>query len=177
MKIITEELSPEIQEMNEKFFKTSKDLSPRITNSVYYVKLKHLLFNEIVKFCREKIDLRDDLMSIRLLVGEYMSEEDIRELFDNIKNKYINTDADNNICVDYHIESTHIDYGVCLFAIIKRGETLYVKKFIFRFRKGSGGLGLDFSGITNGGTLEPRKDDSKYVKEDILDLLGGGNNV
>ena len=29
----------------------------------------------------------------------------------------------------------------------------------------------------DGGTLEPRKDDPKYVKEDILDLLGGKRNV
>ena len=177
MKIITEEVSPELQQMNEKFFKTYKELSPRITNSVYYVKLKYLLFNEIIKYCKEKIELRNDLLNIQSYVGDFMSEEDIRSIFNDLKNKYNEQDTDNNICIEYHVESTHIDYGVCLFTIIKRGETMYVKKFIFRFRKGSAGTGLDLSGISNGGTLEPRSNDPKYVAEDILDLLGGGKNV
>ena len=48
MEIINEEMNPEIEKINEMYFKMTSDLSPRITNSVYYVKLKYLLFPIII---------------------------------------------------------------------------------------------------------------------------------
>ena len=80
-------------------------------------------------------------------VGEQLSESFIREYLDDLKEKY-NT-VDNNVGLEYHIEQTRIDYGVAVFVIIKR-DTVYCKKFVFRFRKASPTLGV--SGLSNTGT-------------------------
>jgi len=164
--IINEELSNEVQKINEMFITIKPSLDPRVTNSVYYPKLKHLMFSEIVEYCKEKIELRQDLLNLRTYIGDYVSEFDIRTNFDKLKDKYKEI---QDIGLDYHIETTRVDYGVCMFCIIKRGDNIYCKKFIFRFRK-TPDIGLDMSGIASGGSLLPD------IKQDIVNI-GGEDNV
>lgn len=101
---------------------------------------------EIINFCKEFKDIRDDLLYLRAAIGTPLDEGSIRAYFDGLKEKY-NT-VDNNVGIDYHIESTRIDYGVPVFVILKRNE-IYMKKFVFRFKKTdlSGGI----QGLTNAG--------------------------
>lgn len=149
MELIVEEISNEIKEINETIMNVHKSLDPRITNNIYYTRLKYLMFNEIVKFCRERIDLREDLLALRTTIGEFMTEDQIRETFDNLKQKYNSGDIEN-IGIEYHMESTRLDYGVVLFCALKRGDIFNLKKFVFRFRKGnlsSGVPGLDAIGM------------------------------
>lgn len=129
--IICEE-SNEIKKLNEMFVDVSGALPTNIENSIYYPKIKHLLFPEIVSFCKEKTELKADLNILRDLVGEPMSEPEIRQYLDTLKVKY--NGEINNIGIDYHIEQTKFDYGVAVFVIIKR-DTIYSKKFVFRFKK------------------------------------------
>ena len=154
--IIYEE-SKELQTLNEMFVRVEGGLPSKVENSIYYAKLKNLLHKEIVGFTKEKIELRDDLTYLRLSVGEQLTESDIREALDALKNKY-NMD-DNSIGLDYHIEVTRIDYGVALFVVIKRDQ-IYLKKFVFRYRKAnisSGIEGLTQAGVISEGTKEQRK--------------------
>jgi hypothetical protein len=154
--IIYEE-SKELQTLNEMFIRVEGGLPSKVENSIYYAKLKNLLHREIVGFTKEKIELRDDLTHLRLSVGEQLTEADIREALDALKNKY-NLD-NNSVGLDYHIEITRIDYGVALFIVIKRDQ-IYLKKFVFRFRKAnisSGIDGLTQAGVFNESTVEKRK--------------------
>ena len=137
----------DIVKLNEFFIDAKPSLSTNVTNSVYYNKLKHLLHSEIVYFCKEKTELKNDLNMMRMMVGEKLTEESIREYLNGLKEKY---NSDTNICIEYHIESTRIDYGVPTFVIIRRGENVSMKKFVFRFKKNSMIDSLD--GVAPSGT-------------------------
>ena len=52
--------SDDIKKINEMFVDVQPSLSSKITNSIYYNKLKYYMFKEIVDFCRAKIDLKND---------------------------------------------------------------------------------------------------------------------
>ncbi len=171
MEIINEDLSPELKKMNEMFVSVQNSLSPRVTNSVYYNRLKYLMFGEIVKFCKEKIELRNDLLNIRSYIGEFMSEADINRYFTDLKMKY--NGSVHNVGLEYHIETTRIDYGVCVFVIIKR-DNIYVKKFIYRFRKDPQ-IGIESGNLSPIGNLLPEKENQ--VKDDVAKLLGGKEDV
>jgi hypothetical protein len=159
--------SKDLQLLNEMFVRVENSLPEKIENSIYYPKLKQLLFPEIVRFTREKIELRDDLNFFRMNIGENLSDIEIKEYLDGLKEKY-NT-IDNDIGIDYHIEVTRFDYGVPVFVIIKR-DKIYMKKFVFRFRKSniSGGLAtVSQAGIPN----VPLDESKEQRKNRLLDLL------
>ena len=161
------EESREIQQLNEMFVKVERSLPDKIENSVYYPKLKQLLHPEIVRFTREKIELRDDLNFFRMNIGENLSVEEIREYLDALKQKY--NLEDNDIGLDYHIEVTRFDYGVPVFVVIKR-DKIYMKKFVFRFRKSEISAGMkDVSqaGVPN----VPLAETKTERKNRLLDLL------
>lgn len=164
MKIINEELSAPIRDTNEAIISVQPSLGIRETNTLYYPKLKYLMFNEITRFCKEKIDVRNDLLTLRTYIGEFLSEEEIQNILDGLKQKYSEV---QDIGIEYHIEATRHDYGVCVFVIIKRGDIVYCKKFIYRFRK-SVSTGLPFSGISAGGAPLPEKE----IKQDIMTFGG-----
>ena len=130
----------DIIKLNEFFIDAKPSLSTNVTNSIYYNKLKHLLHSEIVYFCKEKTDLKNDLNILRMMVGEKLTEESVREYLNDLKEKY---NADTNIGIEYHIEATRIDYGVPTFVIIRRGDNVSMKKFVFRFKKNSVSTSLD----------------------------------
>jgi hypothetical protein len=136
--IILEE-SREIREINEMFVKVENSLPEKIENSIYYPKLKMLLHPEILRFTKEQIELRDDLNFFRMNIGETLSDTEIREYLDSLKLKY--NSEDNDIGIDYHIEVTRFDYGVPVFVVIKR-DRIYMKKFVFRFKKSGISAGL-----------------------------------
>lgn len=164
---IEEELSPDFKKINEMVVDVLPSLSPIITNSIYYNKLKYYMFSEIVSFCKEKIDLKQDLLSLRVLIGDFLTEQDIRDKLDALKKKYNNNAQ--NVGLDYHIESTRIDYGVVVFCIIKRDD-IYAKKFIFRFRKNPQ-IGLDSSGVSNVGiplSVNEEKEIRKEIYKSII---------
>lgn len=112
---------------------SDSNISDNIERSIFYPRLKQLLFKEINLFCREHISLKADLQFIRMQVGTPMSEQDVRALFEELIRKY-NTTANDNVGVMYHVEKTRFDYGVPVFVIIKRDE-IQAKKFVFRFKR------------------------------------------
>ena len=126
--------------LNEMKLNVKDHLPDKVELSIYYPKLKQQLRSEIFNFCREKIELKEDLNMFRMLVGEYLDEKDIREYLDTLKEKY-NNKNDTFIGIDYHIEATRIDYGVAVFVMIKRSDC-DMKKFVFRFRKKDLGSGI-----------------------------------
>jgi len=138
--VFIEEESKEIKALNEMFVKVFDSLPTSIENSIFYPRLKTLLHMEIRRFTKEQIELRQDLDLLRMNIGEALSEKEIREYLDSLKTKFNSTD--NNVGLDYHIEVTRYDYGVPVFVIIKR-DVIYMKKFIFRFRKTSTTMSLD----------------------------------
>ena len=147
MEVLNE--NPQIIQLNEMVLKVRDSLPRDIENSIYYPKLKNLLHSEIFNFCKEQLELKADLNFFRMSVGQVMSEQEIRDYLDGLKLKY-NGIEDNNVCLDYHIEITRIDYGVPVFVVIKRGNSILMKKFVFRFRKtklDQGLLGLSNAGI------------------------------
>ena len=165
-----EEQSKEITQLNEMFIHVGDSLPSKIENSIFYPKLKVLLHQEILRFFMKSSEaahreLKDDLNLFRLNIGEKLSETEIREYLDTLKNKYNN--ADNNIALDYHIEVTRFDYGVAVWVVIKRAD-IHMKKFIFRFRKVAATMEID--GVNVGGIpLEEGKD---ARKERYLKLMG-----
>ena len=145
MKILNE--NPQITQINEMFVNVQQGLSDEIEGSIYYGKLRNLLHSEILGFCKEQLELKQDLNMFRMMIGQDMNESEIREYLDGLKLKYNN--QDNNIGIDYHIEVTRVDYGVPVFVVIKRNE-IFMKKFVFRFRKkkiSDGVSNLTISGI------------------------------
>ena len=161
MKILEE--STDIQQLNEIFFHVLPSLPTNIENSIYYAKIKTLLHPEIVIFCKEKTELKQDLTFFRMTVGEKMTEKAIREYLDALKNKY-NT-VDNNIGIEYHLEITRTDIGVPVFVAIKRDD-FYIKKFVFRFRKG---LSSSLGDLSNAGILM-LKEETERLKQRQNDL-------
>ena len=126
------EESAQIKELNEMFVNVLPSLPTKVENSIYYRKLRTMLHPEIINYCREHVDLKQDLNFLRMMVGEEITEREIREYLDRLKEKY--NLSDNNCALDYHIEVTRIDYGVPVFVVIKR-DMIYLKKFVFRFLK------------------------------------------
>ena len=136
----------QLNSLNEMFVNVLPNLPSTIENSSYYSRLKTLLMPEIINFCKEFKDIRDDLLYLRAAIGTPLDEGSIRAYFDGLKEKY-NT-VDNNVGIDYHVEATRIDYGVPVFVILKRNE-IYMKKFVFRFKKTD--LSDGIQGLTNAG--------------------------
>ena len=139
--------SEELKTLNETIIRTSDSLDPIIANSIYYPRIKQLMFKEIIDFCKEKTELKNDLLQMQKLIGAKLSEAEIREYLDNLKLKYGMT---SDLGIEYHIESTRVDYGVCVFAIIKRND-IWTKKLVFRFRKASTDT---IFGLSNGGVMD-----------------------
>lgn len=166
--MIIKESSPQLEQLNEMFVRVEGGLSPKVENSIYYAKLKNLLHSEIMRFCKEQIELKDDLTSLRMSIGENVSESDIREAFDALKNKY-NFD-DNNVGLDYHIEATRIDFGVSLFVVIKR-DNIYMKKFVFRYRKSKISHGLE--GLTQSGIFT--EEEERQMRKDRFNGIWKGD--
>ena len=123
---------PDLVSINEMFVNIEPHLPEDIEGSIYYPKLKTLLRSELINFCKEQIELKNDLEILRMNVGQVMSESEIREYLDGLMSKYNSTV--NNVGLSYHIEATRIDYGVPVFVVIKRTE-IFMKKFVFRFKK------------------------------------------
>ena len=154
MKILNENNSPQMQTLNEMFVKVQTSLPTEVEQSIYYAKLKQLLHGEIMQFCKEQLELKQDLNMFRMNVGNALSEEEIREYLDSLKSKY-NAHYDN-VGIDYHIEVTRYDYGVPVFCVIKRNE-IFMKKFVFRFKKSDQTKGIN--GLSNAGV--PTKEGDK----------------
>ena len=146
MKILNEQEHPQLQTLNEMIVNVHSSLPKETEQSIYYAKLKQLLHGEIYDFCKEQIEMKQDLNFFRMNVGNVMEESEIREYLDGLKDKY-NTHYDN-IGLEYHIEVTRYDFGVPVICVIKRGQ-IHMKKFVFRFRKKSASTSLD--GISNAG--------------------------
>jgi hypothetical protein len=183
MNIIEEESSDDIKKLNEMYVTLVPSLSPGVTNSIYYNKLKYLMFNDIVQYCKEKLELKSDLLNLRSYIGDYLSEDDIEKYLDSLKKKY-NGSADplyQNIGIEYHIETTRIDYGVAVFCVIKRDD-IYMKKFVFRFRK-TPLAGLDIANLTNANMPLPSTPETRAAE--YAELMGtdrpkeerGGHNA
>ena len=124
--------SGQILQLNEMFVQNPDSLPTGIEESIYYPKLKTLLHAEIMNFCKEQTELRDDLNFLRMSIGQQMDEEEIRMYLDTLKAKY--NSKEQNVGLDYHITVTRYDYAVPVFCVIKRQDIL-LKKFVFRFRK------------------------------------------
>jgi hypothetical protein len=159
MVVILEE-SRELVRLNEMFVKVEKSLPASIENSVFYPRMKQLLFAEITRFSREKTELRNDLNLFRMNVGEVLSDTEIREYMETLKQKY-NT-KDNDVGIDYHIEATRFDYGVPVFVVIKR-DVIYMKKFVFRFRKPE--TSDYIQGVSQAGIPSDQKPEQKKEEE------------
>lgn len=146
--------SEQVKTINEMLVSVSNALPSSIENSIYYSKLKSALYGEIYDFCKEKVELKKDLNFLRLNVGLSLTEQEIREYLDELKDKYNHSIED--IGIEYHIETTRVDFGVAVFVIIKRNE-VYVKKLVFRFKKEKFSGGID--NLSNSGiiTEEDRK--------------------
>lgn len=164
MYIHEETLNPQLETLNEIFIQNHSSLDPEVTNSIYYSKLKHLLHQEIISFCKEQTELKADLNFFRMSVGQVISSTEIADYLNGLKEKYSKME---NVGLEYHIEATRIDYGVVVFCMIKRRD-LHVKKFVFRFRKASVSEGI--FDISNGGI--PENSDEKPQNR-MTKLLGG----
>jgi hypothetical protein len=138
--------SKELDHLEEMVVNVYDGLPVEIENSIFYPKLKQLLYFEIIRFCKEQTELKEDLLIFRNLVGESLEESQIREYLDTLKAKFNNTNS--NVGLNYHIEATRIDLSCVLFVIIKRHD-IHMKKFVFRFRKKN--LGSNVDGIAPGG--------------------------
>lgn len=148
--IIIEEESDDIRRLNEMVISVQPSLPTEIENSIFYPKLKQLLHVEIFRFCKEQVELKEDLNIFRQLIGEVLTESQIREYLDGLKTKY--NGINNNVGLDYQISATRIDYCCPVFVVIKR-DVIHMKKFVFRFRK-AGGIGTPLDGLTVGGLFD-----------------------
>jgi hypothetical protein len=164
--IVIDEESPNITSLNEMLFRVHDSLPTKIENSIFYPKLKHLLHGEIIRFCREYTDLRQDLNILRMNVGQALPEAEVREYLNSLKTKY-NGEIDD-IGIDYHIEFTKIDYSAAVFVIIKRG-IVQMKKFVFRFRKSAVQQSMD--NISIAGIPIEKEDSRKERQEKYVDEL------
>mgnify|MGYP000870283211 CR=1 FL=1 len=142
--IMIHEDGSELQSLNEFVIDiTNMTVPDGIQRSIFYPKLKTLLFREINSFCREHTTLKADLHFLRMQIGSVMSEQEIKKQFDDLIKRY-NTNANDNIGLLYHYEATKFDYGVVLTVIIKRSE-IEAKNFVFRFlKKDVSDIGLNF---------------------------------
>ena len=171
--MILEEQSSDMKKLNEMFIDVGDSLPTKIENSIFYPKLKQLLHQEILRFFMKSSEsthkeLKDDLNLLRLNVGEKLSEVEIREYLDALKETY--NSENNNVAIDYHIEVTRFDYGVPVWVVIKRSN-IHMKKFVFRFRKAKITMGLD--DVSIGGI--PLKEAKAARKDRYLKLMGDKN--
>jgi hypothetical protein len=173
--IIDESASDEeISKLTEAVVKVVPSMPEAILNTSFYPRIKVLQIPEIMRFCKEQTTLKNDLLDMCNYIGEYLSESDIHDLFDALKDKYNNENP--LVGLEYHIESTRIDYGVVLFVVIKRDD-VYLKKFIFRYRKSldSSIDGLSTIGVPlNSKPLENVGDIEKALRASQIDALMSG---
>lgn len=166
--ILLEE-SSDLKKLNEMFIKTLPSLPIDIENSIYYTKIRQLLHPEIFNFCKEQLDLKEDLNILRMSIGEPMVEEEIRSYLDTLKEKYSKV---QNVGLEYSIEITRIDFGVPVFCVIKRGGEIYIKKFVYRFRKANQSTGLD--DLSNAQIINNSLKSDKNKREEKFNKLLGG---
>jgi len=152
-----------IEILNELFVKVEPSLPSSVENSVFYPKLQQLIQKEIFSFTKEQVDLRQDLLKLKDKIGEPMTYVEVKRLMEELSDRYNNDN--NSVGIVYHIEVTRIDFGVPVHVIIKR-DMIYVKKFVFRFRKGSVKKGTDE--LTQSGIPKSKKNEGLFKK-----LLGG----
>jgi len=131
--------------------KTNKKVSYADEHSIVYGRLKQRLQLDIIKFCLNEVDLKNDLMFFRSMVGDTLIEKDILNYVKNIQDKYNNDRSYNHhVGIDYFIETTRYDFVLALFVIIIRGENIFQTRFVFRYRKASqnaGVRGVNMSGL------------------------------
>ena len=158
MKIIIEEskssnnINKIINEMVIKIDdKSKKQVTYADEHSIVYGRLKQRLQLDIVKFCLNEIDLKNDLMFFRSMVGDTLREIDVLNHVKQIQEKYNNGRSYNrNVGIDYFMEATRYDFVLVLFVTIIRGENIFQTRFVFRYRKAginSGVRGMDLSGL------------------------------
>lgn len=116
--------------------KSNKQVTYADEHSIVYGRLKTRLQLDIVKFCLNEVDLKDDLMFFRSMVGDTLRETDILSYVKDIQDKYNNGRSYNrNVGIDYFIETTRYDFVLVLFVTIIRGENVFQTRFVFRYRK------------------------------------------
>ena len=96
--------------------KSNKQVTYADEHSIVYGRLKQRLQLDIVKFCLNEVDLKDDLMFFRSMVGDTLREADILNYVKDIQDKYNNGRSYNrNVAIDYFIETTRYDFVLVLF--------------------------------------------------------------
>lgn len=161
--------------INEMVVSSLPSLPTNVENSIYYARIKQLLHPEIMNFCKEQLELKEDLNMLRMSIGEPMTEKEIREYLNGLKKKY---NESSHVGIEYHIEITRVDYGVPVFCVIQRGNGIFMKKFVYRFRKTNQSIGsedLSISQILNNAAKDP--DGKKERKNKITKFIGGGSNI
>ena len=148
-KLICENEDVGLQDLHEMIVNVHDSLPSAVENSIFYPKLKQLLHLEIIRFCKEQVELKEDLNIFRRLIGDQLSENEIRTYMNDLKAKYNNINS--NVGIDYHIESTRIDYSCVVFVVIKR-ENIHMKKFVYRFKKKDISAGMN--GLSIGGLMD-----------------------
>ena len=135
--------------------KKDKQVTYADEHSIVYGRLKQRLQLDIIKFCLNEIDLKDDLLFFRSMVGDTLRETDILSHVKNIQDKYNNGRSYNrNVAIDYFMETTRFDFVLVLFVTIIRGENIYQTRFVFRYRKDNINAGV--SGMTMSGLPEKK---------------------
>lgn len=169
--MILEETDKQLAKINEMFIDSLPSLPTNVENSIYYARIKQLLHPEIYNFCKEQLELKEDLNFLRMSVGEPMTESEIRDYLDSLKAKYANNDK---VGIEYHIEITRIDYGVPVFCVIRRGNGIFMKKFVFRFRKTNQEAGL--ADLTNAQILNlaANSNPKEERKNKVKPFIDGG---
>jgi len=158
MKIITEDnrSSDSINKIiNEMVIKvddrTKKEVNYADEHSIVYGRLKQRLQPDIIKFCLNEVDLKDDLLFFRSMVGDTLREIDVLKYVKDIQDKYNNGRSYNrNVAIDYFMETTRFDFVLVLFVTIVRGENIFQTRFVFRYRKAGlndGVYGVNMSGL------------------------------
>jgi hypothetical protein len=158
MKIIIEENKPsnDVNKIiNEMVLHVSDRSDKQVTfadeHSIVYGRLKTRLQLDIVKFCLNEVDLKDDLMFFRSMVGDTLRESDILNYVKDVQDKYNNGRSYNrNVSIDYFMETTRYDFVLVLFVTIVRGENIFQTRFVFRYRKSNinaGVYGVSMSGL------------------------------
>lgn len=129
--------------------KSNKQVTYADEHSIVYGRLKTRLQLDIVKFCLNEVDLKDDLMFFRSMVGDTLREADILSYVKDIQDKYNNGRSYNrNVGVDYFIETTRYDFVLVLFVTIVRGENIFQTRFVFRYRKDNVNAGVHGVGMS-----------------------------
>lgn len=170
--VILEEENQQLRTLSEMVISTLPSLPTDVENSIYYARIKQLLHPEIMNYCKEQLELKEDLNFLRMSVGEAMTETEIREYLNGLKDKYT---SNEHVGIEYHIEVTRVDYGVPVFCTIQRGNRIFIKKFVFRFRKANQGDGIDGLSISQIFSAEAKKKNNPPKKNNIRKIMGGDN--